>query len=667
MSWLMNSFGSFWNNALSWWQWAVLAAVPPLIVLLYFLKLRRQPLEVPSTYLWSRTIEDLHVNSIWQRLRKNLLLFLQLLLIALLMLACLRPGFRGTTLLGSRSIFLIDRSASMSATDLEPTRLDEAKRQAISLINQMKSGDVAMVISFADQAVVEQEFTSNRRLLQEKVQAITATPRSTDIREALRAAAGLANVGRSSDASNPTDQQVAQALPATLYLLTDGGFPPALDFDLGNLTPAYVRIGGSGSENLGVVAFTTERNAEKPEQLQAFAQIENSGSAAVETRVSLYRGSSLLDSQAISVPAQGAAGVQFDLREMEPGALRLELEKSDQLGVDNIAYAALNTQRPARVLLVTTGNESLRRALETPYARQMATLTVADPTILAQSEHRDAAATGEFDLIIYDRCQPDSMPACNTLFIGAVPTAAGWTADKVGTGPTVIDQDRAHPLAQMPDMSPVRIADYQAFTAPTGATTLVDADLGPLIAVAPRQSYEDCVVGFSIIGTNDKGERYANTDWPRWYSFPIFLQNSLSYLAGGGRREAAVSVRPGQPVALRSQTPVERLSITSPSGQVADVTREGLTSFQFAQTDETGVYEVREGEASEVTQRFVVNLFDSRESDLRPSDVVPLGSNQVAAASGTQTIRREFWKIIVFGGICLLLFEWYVYNRRVYF
>ena len=67
------------SNMLSWWQWTILAAVPPAIVLLYFLKLKRRPLEVPSTYLWHKSIEDLHVNSIWQRLRRNLLLLLQLL------------------------------------------------------------------------------------------------------------------------------------------------------------------------------------------------------------------------------------------------------------------------------------------------------------------------------------------------------------------------------------------------------------------------------------------------------------------------------------------------------------------------------------------------------------------------------------------------------------
>ena len=59
---------------LSWWQWALLAAVPPAIVLLYFLKLQpHSRCEVPSTYLWRKSIEDLHVNSIWQRLRPSLL------------------------------------------------------------------------------------------------------------------------------------------------------------------------------------------------------------------------------------------------------------------------------------------------------------------------------------------------------------------------------------------------------------------------------------------------------------------------------------------------------------------------------------------------------------------------------------------------------------------
>ena len=139
-------------NTLTWWQWTILAAVPPAIIALYFLKLKRKPVEVPSTYLWRRSIEDLHVNTVWQRLRRNLLMFLQLAVIGLVMLAVLQPGWRSRKLPGHRFIFLIDNSASMQATDVAPSRLEEAKRQALETIAAMAPGDVAMVIAFSDAA-----------------------------------------------------------------------------------------------------------------------------------------------------------------------------------------------------------------------------------------------------------------------------------------------------------------------------------------------------------------------------------------------------------------------------------------------------------------------------------------------------------------------------------
>ena len=142
-----------WVSALSPWQWGLLATVPLGIILLYFLKLRREPVEVPSTYLWSRTIEDLHVNSLLQRLRRSLLLLLQLLAVAVAAIALMRPGIRGETTGEGRMVFLLDNSASMQATDVDgKSRFEKAKQLIGQRIESMSDSDTAMLITFSDRA-----------------------------------------------------------------------------------------------------------------------------------------------------------------------------------------------------------------------------------------------------------------------------------------------------------------------------------------------------------------------------------------------------------------------------------------------------------------------------------------------------------------------------------
>jgi hypothetical protein len=678
-------------NTLVWWQWGLLAIVPPAIIALYFLKLKRQPLEVPSTYLWSRAIEDLHVNSLWQRLRQSLLLFLQLLLIAIIALTLLRPGWSGQKLEGKRFVFLIDTSASMGATDVSPSRLDQAKRQAIDFIEEMESGAVAMVISFSNVAKVEQPFTDNRRTLRSKIELIEPTNRPSDLSEALRAAAGLANPGQSGDPNNPIDVRTAEAQPATLLILSDGGFASVPTFKLGNLTPEYVAQAGAQQRNVAIVAFSTEVNPEKPGRVQAFARLENHADDATTVEASLYLGSALLDAKTISLPARdekthlpGAAGASFEMQEIESGILKLQIDAKDNLAVDNTAFAVVNMPRPAKVLVVTPGTEALLLALKTDEAQKIANVSIAEPKLLDTKAHQDQAAEGAFDLIIYDQCVPKAMPACNTLFIGAVPpgeaTAAaappaegakpadisGWKAgDKQGL-PIVIDVNQIHPLTQLVQMGNVKIGYARPIKGPPGTVTLIDSDAGALYAIGPRAGYEDAVLGFDIVTYEADGKTFSNTDWPIRRSFPVFVMNALKYLGGVRSSLAAPNILPGSPAILRTATPVKSVMVKSPRGDQFEVPRELQNTFVFSRTDDLGVYEVREGSGNKVTQQFAVNLFDTRESDLTPAEKIDIGHEEVKAQQGKQSARKELWKWLLLGAIGVLIFEWYVYNRRVY-
>ena len=651
-------------NTLAWWQWLILGIVPLAIIVLYFLKLRRQPVEVPSTYLWSAALEDLHVNSLWQRLRQNILLFLQLLLILLLLLALLRPGRKGSELAGERLILLLDVSASMQATDVRPSRLEEAKRRALQIIDSLQAGQSAMVLTTSNQSRVEQPYTMNRPLLRRAIQNLRPTYRTSDLEEALRYADGLANPGRSA-AEKERDVPVAEPMPATIILLSDGGFARVPSFFLGNLDVKYFPIGEQAPDNVAILAFSVERNTENPSQVQAYGRLENFGPAPVQLDVSLYLNGQLTDVQRVTIPSEAVQNVEFELSSLTSGYLELRLERPDQFDVDNHAYVAINPPRRARVLLATPGNEPLELALTTTEAQKVAEVQRVEPAYLDTEEYRRKADEGAYDLVIYDRCAPQTLPAANTLFIGTLPPGGLWSASGSDVPPQIIDWDRAHPLMQLVEMSEVRIAASKSVTFPSGGRSLLDADIGPLMAIAPRGAFEDVVLGFEILQTVE-GRTEVNTNWPIRRSYPVFFMNVLRYLGTGQAALALPSVQPGQVVTLYSSSPTDTLFVTNPQGEVTQVNRETTGQFLFINTELPGIYEVRETRDGPVLQRFPVNLFDRRESDIRPEPQVRLEHETIQSETRSQVARREYWRWLVVGAILVLVFEWYVYNRRIY-
>jgi hypothetical protein len=648
-------------NMLPWWQWALLGAVGPLIVLLYFLKLKRTPRAVPSTYLWHKSIEDLHVNSIWQRLRTSLLLILQLLLVALALAALVRPGWSGSQLVGDRYVFLIDNSASMSASDAKPSRLAEARRRAGELIDQMTSGDVAMIVSFSDSARVEQVFTDNRRELARQLAAIRPTNRPTSLDEALRVAAGLANAERSAGAG----EGPSESLPATMYIFSDGRFADVEKFRLGNLKPVYVPIGEHAPPNVGIIAFGTRRRDDEKDHVQAFGRLENFGPARLTADVELYHDDALLDSATVDLEPHKAAGVVFDLGQLPAGVLTLRAGPGGALAVDDAAWTAIEPRKRGRVLLATGGNDALELALATDSAAELADVEVAAPDLLETQEYQEKAAAGYYNLVIYDQCQPRQLPRAHTLFIGRLPPA-GWAAaaEAKAQAPQIIDVETTHPLMQLVELANVRFAEATILKPPEGSSVLISAAAGPLLAIAPRGSFEDAVLGAEIVGTDKDQNRYANTDWPLRVSFPVFVLNALGYFGDPAGAAGIPSVRPGGPVALRATGTSGVLAVRTPGGKSISLALAPGETTQFGGTDELGIYLVEE--AGEPPRRFAVNLFDGAESNIPPRSSLAIGYDEIRGQAVWEGGRVELWKPLLVAVLGILCLEWYIYNRRVY-
>ena len=705
----MNFFPAFTNPL----AWLLFALIPVGIIALYFLKLKREPVEVPSTYLWSKTIEDLHVNSLLQRLRRSLLLLLQLLAVFLALIALERPGFRGESTGQARTVFLIDNSASMQTIDRNETlsRFEKAKLLILDKIEGMSDSDSAMLISFNDRPETVQSFTTDRSRLRDSLERITITNHSTDILGALKAADGLANPRRSSEIADVNDVQVADAKPADLLIYSDGRFQTVTEFNLGNLNAEYIAMGSSDVQNLAITAFSTERNAERPAEVQAFATIENFGRSSASTTATLSMNGQFLDAEAVQLDAGEQTGLSFVIETEDAASLSLALDHDDDLKIDNVAYTGLTPLRNVSVLVITPGNTPLKVGLETEKTSKICTTSFLPPSYLNTDEYKKRAAEGIDDLIIYDTCSPAEMPATNTFFIGALPpptaiektesdsppaAAAASESDAPATEPpapngeddpantadtsttspdlnwrwvspessvSLIDIERTHPLMRYLELFSLLIFSGRGVDGPPGTIELVGADVGAILAIAPRDGFQDMVLGFEIISRDDDGTPVTNTNWYAERSWPVFLLNVLRHLAGAADATGAPSYRPGETVRVRLENAVTSPTVTRIGGATFDVPPGPGGSLEIIETEIPGNYRVED--ETKLADLFAINLFDPQESAIATVQEIDIGYESVTSEVSTTEERKEFWRLALLAMLGLIAAEWWVYSRRV--
>lgn len=650
--------------SLSPWLWPLLAAIPVGIILLYFLKLRRQPVTVPSTFLWAKTIEDLHVNSLLQRLRTTPLLLLQLLAIALAILALLRPGYRDSAKADTKRIFLLDASASMAASDKEgvANRFERAKKLIGDEIDAMTDRDVAMLMMFSDRTDVLQSFTSDRRKLREALANAQVTNRSSNIQSALRAADGL-SIQRSAEVSgDESEQTVAPEIKTELILYSDGGFSAVSDFDSGRLNPRYVRVGESVGSNLSIIAFSAQRSDSKVGEIDVFATIANLGTEAASSDVSLRLNGELVDADAVNLEPGEETGISFQLQDNELVRLQLSLDEPDDLAIDNTAYAVLAPPQTMAVLLVTPGNSPLELALTTGQAEKVCVLETVGPSYLKSDFYKARASAGTDELVIYDRCSPESMPMTNTFFVGTTPPA-GWQASEKKDQILLIDIDRTHPIMRYLDLFSLLVAEGQTLTPPSGSTDLLVSETGPVLSLAPRDGFEDLVLGFEILSSTPDGGAAFNTDWQVQRSWPVFVFNAVRYLTGAFEVNARASHRPGAVVTLGTERRQGELSIRSPDGRIEFVKPDATGRLQYAVGDGVGIYEIED--EKRVVDLFSVNLFDRQEATIPSSETVQLGYSPIASDQVASVSRREYWRVLLLGMLGVLSLEWWYYGKRL--
>lgn len=616
----------------------------PIVILLYILKLRRTAIIIPSTMLWIKSLQDLTANAPFQRLRKNLLLFLQILMLLLLITALARPFVRAEGIRGRNLCLLIDHSASMQTLEEGKTRLQLAKVIALEMANEMSAGDKMMIVAFADGAHVLCELTDDKFRLRTAINSIVADDTKTAIRDAMQIVRSLG----AGNAEVPEALSAPSGVPGAasdleVVLLSDGRIADTNELGASLTNFAYRQI-GSRADNAGIVAFSL-RKGEGGREHQTFVLVHNAGAEKLDTTLSLYFDDTLMAVDELQIPPGESGEVVFAHPDLGTGVLRAELDLEDALTVDNKAWLTLRPTAKVNVLLIGEADSAstffLKRAL------------ILEPRVkLSEATPANYAPSDEYDLTIFDGFAPETLPPNMTVFFNIVPEVLGLTAEGEIENPPVLAKDADHPVMRF--LNPGNIGIQKAFkiTLPPGGRALLSTTGSPLIADLSQGDNQILVVAFDI----------AQSDWPLQLSFPLFVQNLVAWsprAASAGEMDSST----GTPLTLMPHPEHDHADVTTPSGKTERIDLDPLRPSFFGATQKAGLYTVSYGDMKET---FAVNLLDRNESSIKPADSLALGKGEVAAQHGRIKQNRELWRWFILGAVMVLSLEWWIYSRRAW-
>ena len=580
--------------------WALVALIP--VIALYVLKKKTKPLACSSVLLWRRMEAESPRSKPFQRLKNQLLLWLQILIVALLALGLMRPVSGGGS--GGEAVFVFDLSLSMQTLDSQKvSRLERAQSQALALLDGMRETEALTVLAAGDSFEQTLSRSTDHAAARRAISALKAQNGGADLAGALSLA-----------------EAMRRDVPGLrVYVFTD-------DAQLlpGNATLCAV---GEPMDNVSILDATLQ-----PESGTAFARVQNRG-AAREISLECEADGALCDVRTVTLEADAQTGVRFAIP-VDTEGVTVRLSQADALAADNIRYAVRQENAKRTALLVTQGNVFLERALALDERLEV---DVAAP--------QDIGASAAYDLYVYDGCLPEKWPEDGAIWAlnpsGAVGQLTPSDSAPVTAPLRAAAGEAARDITQHLLLSDIAIQTARPIE---GGVPVLTAGERVLMAVGEENGRRVAALGFDVHSSN----------LPLKADFPVLVQNLLAYLLP----ETASAVQNavcGQPVAIHTDARAEEAFVLTPSAHRAE-----LAGGALEDTGEIGVYTLVErfsGDARRET-RFALHAPEA-ETDTESVAVSTQAEDEGRAQMGS----REWTGAALLAALAILLLEWRVSRR----
>ncbi len=602
--------------------WALgFLALTPLLILMYILKQKFEEREVGSIFLWQKVLKDVEVNTPWQRLKKNLLLLLQILFVMLAAFTLSDPYFRTAGSGYANLILVIDNTGSMNTRYGEATRLEEAKALAEAAVRNAGGKTAITLIRGGRYPEI-------------------MLSKAADKGEVLKSIRGI---GESSTAGSMADAVSMVKAMARAYE-AQGGYKALFYTDSGvsaeGLNAEVVRLySDTQNVSLDYISHSIDNG-----RLKALVRVSNRSNEEAAREVSLYSTEALLALQSITLAAGETRTIGFEVQSPpETVYIWAELTEQDDLSQDNAVYEVAGQSKPLEVLLVSETNVFIEKAL----------LGVKGLSLYKTNPGETLA--GPYDLYIYDGNVPEILPSSGSLLFLDPPSSPPINGDEGSLFVSGSEQSggRAaflqHGVTRYVEAAAFTVSKLKKLELPYWAETVIAVGDSPAAAIGEYKGRKIAVIGFDL----------HNSDFVLMPEYPIFMNNLAAYLTNQSF-ESKSAYFSGDAVALSPLPETESLRIIDADGKPHPIPLQ-YPIPPFAATEKTGIYEIREtiGENERISY-FAVNYPTETESAVPASAAQQTGTDLPESSSDAGT-SLQMWLILLL--LVAAVTEWEVYLR----
>lgn len=515
---------------------AALMAVPAIIIM-YMLKQKHTEVKVSSLTLWEKAAASTLSKSPWQKLRKNLLMALQLIAAALIALALANPYIMGQGE-GEGYVFVLDSSASMGAQDISPTRLESVKQEVYRIIDNASPASVFSVIDMGGYPYAAVSASSDKAAVKRAVEGI--------------APGGTAETSTAIALARAESERFG----GLIYVFTDNA-------EIGQLAANVVPVGESG-DNCGISFAAYSQGS-------VVAHVENYGSADEAREVSIYTADgALLDVSSVSLAQGGGADVYFD--NVPEGGAVVKITPADNLPADDSYYIAGAGTQTFKALLVSDGNIFIERAAG-----------LFEGVELYKRTTEQIEGLSGYGLYIFDGALPATLPTDGSILAINPPQASGLLETGGSYSPNGVSLYNTELTQSIGELG-FSVSDAKEIKLPAWAQASAYSSGGPLIFHGYDGAERIVAFAFDL----------HNSDLPLKMEFPILMYNIMNYFfpaLGEG-----VSLTSGERGEVPLAPDTVSAYITGPSGGRTDIAPP-FPQLEYM-ADEPGYYTLTEENAA---------------------------------------------------------------------